>query len=198
MISKAWFMFLLIVLSLLMVSVVFAGDVPESIVSNPTTEVGLGTIESIGPEKITIKVAEYLFETLNKPVIEVPNFNYPVKNYSFSRPKVGDSCIVTIKAIGDDIDIYYDYGFCAKTDSLDKSTLKLDTSVAYMQELNTYINNGIYSKKYREEILSNLNQNKTTESKMSEPLISSTFIVIGIICCAAIIIAFISKAVFKR
>jgi len=179
----------------------FAGSYPEDIIGLSSTEVILGTIEKIEyvnsqSKKTTIKVSEYLFETLHDDVVVLDDLMYSYEEGGLANPEVGDYCAVAIEIEDGKIKLFYN--LAAKSDSINKSTLKLKSTQQFVEIMNYYINDGTYSKKHREEMLSVMNKNNLPTSKPPATLNSSIFIVIVIICGTAAIIVFIKKSFLKH
>ncbi len=156
MLAKIRTTFLTILCIFMLCTTAFAGDIPESIITNDSTDVVIGTITAIDSEKTTLEVSEFMFQTMELDVLVLDNFKYMVNNADYENPKVGDYCAIAITTEGEadgevgEIKLYYN--LCAKANSLDTETLKLESLAAFVERMNGYINDGTYSKEHREQL----------------------------------------------
>jgi hypothetical protein len=97
-----------------------------------------------------MKISEVLFGDYSSDTIDIVDFKYAYETGKLFSPKKGDYCAVVVKKENDKYIVYE--GLAAKSDSLDKKTLKLKSSNEFIKRMNGYINDGWYSNQTIEDI----------------------------------------------
>lgn len=155
---------------------VLAGDLPESAIFDADF-CFIGEVQKIENSICTLKISEVLFGEYSQDTIEIEDLKYWVDTRNYSLPEKGDYCAVVVQKSEDKFSVYQ--SLAAKADSLDKNTLKLESSNEFIKRMNDYINNGWYSNQTIEDInrrikgkdqrVSSSEQSKTTPDKISNP-----------------------------
>jgi len=127
---------------------VLAGDVPESALLSADFCL-IGEVQKVENSICTVKISEVLFGEYLQDTIEIEDLKYLVGIGENSNPKEGDYCAVVVQMSKNKYTVYE--RLAAKADSLDKNTLKLESSNEFIVRMNNYINNGWYSNQNLEE-----------------------------------------------
>ena len=143
---------LLAVLVCLLSLTAAAGDIPESVLADDTIDVIIGTVTEVSGGSARVLVAKSLFNIVADDSILVQDFAYLVGSgiagtIEQEEPSVGDFCAVAVMPDGGDFTVYG--GLCARADSLDVTTLKLEGGNEFIKRMNEYINTGHYSAEHR-------------------------------------------------
>lgn len=138
---------------------VLAGDVPESALQS-ADYCFIGEVQNIENSYVAVKIYEVVFGEFSEDIIKINDLKYTDAPGKLSLPKVGDYCAAVVIKSNDEY-IVYD-GLAAKSNSLDRETLKLKSSHDFLKRMNEYINNGHYSNQTIENF--NYKINKSRES----------------------------------
>ena len=188
-------MFLPIVITLLILSATaFAGDLPESVMMENNVDVIIGTITYIDKNVATIQVSKSFFEIATDTTIQVEDFEYligsgPLGTAELITPSAGDFCAVAI--IPQDENLFVYGSLCAKSDSLDTKTLKLEGGNEFIGRMNEYINTDHYSKEARDAFFANKTSEDTATDSPTDVAPQGNYILyllVGIIDVAAMLI----------
>lgn len=148
---------------------VFAGDVPESALLSADFCI-IGEVEKYENSIATIKIKEVLFGEYSQDTVDIADLKFMEGRGNYSLPKEGDYCAVAVQK-SEGKYIAFEGHLAAKADSLDKNTLKLNSSDEFIQRMNDYINNGWYSQRNLEDIRGKIsgNANSATSSPKQDP-----------------------------
>ncbi|HOP99341.1 MAG TPA: hypothetical protein PK604_00625 [Acetivibrio clariflavus] len=166
--KKGWIViFLVNLINILCLISVLAGDIPESALLDADLCL-IGEVQKVENSICTVKISEVLFGEYLQDTIEIEDLKYLVGIGENSNPKEGDYCAVVVQKRSENK--YSVYGsLAAKADSLDKNTLKLESSNEFINRMNDYINNGWYSNRNLEEIKNKIkNSQSVATSRQSE------------------------------
>jgi len=164
--------FIAVFINMLFPVSVIAGDLPESALLDADF-CFIGEVQKNENSVCTIKISEVLFGEYLQETIEIEGLKYWEAIGKYSVPEKGDYCAVVVKESNGEYIVYE--GLAAKADSLDKNTLKLESSCEFIERMNVYINNGRYSNQNLEEINRKIKDNsQTVTNSIEESPISDT------------------------
>jgi len=146
-----------------------AGDLPEAVMYSSEIDVIIGTIIEISGESATVRVSKSIFELITDETVTVNDFKYMAGSgvmgtTKFITPGIGDFCAAVVVPKEDGVFVLE--GLCAKSDSLDSNTLKLEGNNEFIERMNEYINTGYYSKEKRDSALQSIS------TAVPEPVVS--------------------------
>ena len=136
---------------------VLAGDIPESALQY-ADYCFIGEVQNIENSYATIKINEVVFGDFSEDKIKIFDLKYTEAPGKISSPKVGDYCAVVVIKSNDEYIVYE--RLAAKSNSLDRKTLKLKSSQEFLKRMNNYINNGHYSNQTIEKFNWKINKSK--------------------------------------
>ena len=181
---------------------VLAGDIPESVMMENDIDVIIATITEIQEKQATIQVEKTFFEIVTDETVVVQDFEYLVGSgvigtVKLVAPKVGDYCAVAVFPKDESLIVYG--GLCAKADSLEATTLKLDGGNEFIERMNEYINTGYYSKENRYNIASGQRLSLPTNTPVPMPqkeISNPNYYLYGII--GTVVLGVICLLVFRK
>ena len=153
--ALAMFAVLPIIIILFISANVLAGDIPESIIRNHEVDVIIGTVFGADEDRVTVLVSDSLFGLVTENVIEVRGFKYLTDSglsgsTENTPPELGEYCVFAATVKDGDYAVYE--SLCARANSFDPKTLKLEGSNEFIKTMNKYINEGLYSKENRDRM----------------------------------------------
>jgi len=196
------FAFVVIIIMILILSTsVLAGDIPESVMMENDVDVIIGTVTDIHEKQAKIQVSKTFFEVVTDETIVVQDFEYlvgsgPLGTIKHINPEVGDFCAVAVIPKDETLIVYG--GLCAKADSLDSKTLKLDGGNEFIARMNEYINTEHYSKEKRSNVTNNVAVAESSETKNDFSVGKTDFILFVLIGIVVIAILFIGILRFRK
>jgi|GEM_PF-3963046 len=136
------------ILICILVLPVLAGDIPESVMSEETVDVLIGTVSEVSGTEVRIVVATSIFGLVREDEVIVQDFVYLTGSgimgtISKEKPTAGDFCAAAVMPVDGGLAVYG--GLCARADSLDAATLQLEGGNEFIKRMNEYINTGHYN-----------------------------------------------------
>lgn len=154
---------LVLLFAIIGISPVFAGDIPES-ATQFADYCFIGTVQKTDASFTTVKISEVLFGDYSGDTIDIQNLKYNEGIYKTSNPKKGDYCAIVAVSSTEGYEVYE--GLAAKSDSLDRSKLKLKSTNEFVIRMNKYINDGHYSNETVDRIKNRYESRKDSTSNV--------------------------------
>lgn len=158
---KRLFLILVLAITAGMAHAVFAGDLPEAIITMPDVDMFIGEITETGDGEVRIDVYHALFDCYDVASITVQQFTYMGGGKDGTGvPRVGDYVAVTAEYKDDRWKFAFEengyLALAAQCDSLDPTALQLygtnEGLGGFLERMNEYINDGTYSHENRKKI----------------------------------------------
>ena len=164
----------IIVLYVIFAVPAFAGDVPEAALTDASNAM-IGTVEKIEDTATTIKISKVLFGDYSGDRIKIDDFKFFKGAGQIVQPKVGDYCAFVVDVLQEENQENYKiyHWLSAKSDSLDPSTLKLQSNDEFIIRMNGYINNGWYSNDNRNRLLKRYDKISASKNETSKVIYTS-------------------------